>query len=137
MKLIDGCEPAIYGPRFSGPGKAHLQGESVGMTMTNLNQRILLEAPLAIPPLAEQARIVAKVDELMALCDELETRSRLEAEQHARLTAKLLTCWPRASRRTRSPNIGPVLPRISTYCLTGLRRWTRSSLSLRGVGREI
>ena len=43
-----------------------------------------------IPPLAEQARIVAHVDELMRLCDALETKGRLEAEQHARLLSTLL-----------------------------------------------
>ncbi|UIF86103.1 hypothetical protein KAF44_19115 [Cupriavidus necator] len=42
-----------------------------------------------LPPRAEQARIVAKVQELMRLSDELESRGSLEAEQHARLTTTL------------------------------------------------
>ncbi len=59
--------------------------------MTNLNQRMLLASrPLPLPPLAEQARIVARVDELMRLCDALEAKGRLEAEQHARLLGTLL-----------------------------------------------
>jgi type I restriction enzyme S subunit len=45
---------------------------------------------IALPPYAEQARIVARVDELMRLCDALEEKGRLEAEQHARLLSTLL-----------------------------------------------
>jgi len=45
---------------------------------------------IPVPPLAEQARIVARVDELMRLCDALEAKGRLEAEQHARLLSTLL-----------------------------------------------
>lgn len=54
--------------------REYLGGESVGATMQNLNQAILAKMPVGVPPLAEQHRIVAKVDELMTLCDNLKAR---------------------------------------------------------------
>ena len=43
-----------------------------------------------LPPVEEQSRIVARVDELMRLCDTLEAKGRLEAEQHTRLLDSVL-----------------------------------------------
>ena len=43
-----------------------------GIAYKGLNLGSLREFPAPLPPLAEQHRIVAKVDELMALCDRLE-----------------------------------------------------------------
>lgn len=69
------------------------------MTGTAGQKRVSAEffanSPLSLPPLAEQHRIVAKVEELTALCDQLksaqvereETRSRMTAESFARLNA--------------------------------------------------
>jgi type I restriction enzyme S subunit len=45
---------------------------------------------VVLPPLAEQHRIVAKVDELMALCDQLETQHSKAAEAHEKLVSHLL-----------------------------------------------
>ena len=67
-----------------------------GGTHTNkLNLGDLHTVALPLPPLAEQHRIVAKVDELMDLCDQLQasrnereaTRDRLAKSSLARLTA--------------------------------------------------
>ena len=45
---------------------------------------------VGLPPLAEQSRIVTRVEELMRLCDALEAKGQLEATQHAQLVSTLL-----------------------------------------------
>lgn len=52
-----------------------------GLVMTHINRGPFLNHVVWIPPLAEQRRIVAKVDELMALCDRLEA-ARASVEAH-------------------------------------------------------
>jgi len=52
--------------------------------------KVLNSQLFAVAPIAEQARIVSRVDELMQLCDALEAKGRLEAHQHARLLETLL-----------------------------------------------
>ena len=51
--------------------KTYLGGESVGTTMSNLNHKILSKMPVPLPPLAEQKRIVEKLEQLLPLCERL------------------------------------------------------------------
>ncbi len=54
----------------------YLEEAKSGMaaSQVNISQEKLRVAPIPLAPLAEQHRIVAKVDQLMALCDQLKTR---------------------------------------------------------------
>src|SRR5690606_35291983 len=67
-----------------------------------LNRNEAYELCIALPPLAEQHRIVAKVDELMALCDQLEQQSEHQLDAHQQLTEPLLSALlnPAASALT-------------------------------------
>jgi type I restriction enzyme S subunit len=47
----------------------------------------------ALPPLAEQKRIVAKVDVLMALCDRLDAQQQERTTRHAALARASLACF--------------------------------------------
>jgi len=61
-----------------------------GMNLPRLATEKAREAPFALPPLAEQQRIVAKVDELIALCDALEAESAAAMAAHQALVEALL-----------------------------------------------
>ncbi len=64
--------------------------KSTGTTINNLGLMAMNEFPIPLPPLSEQKRIVAKVDELMALCDKLEAEQFKNLKTHQVLVKTLL-----------------------------------------------
>jgi type I restriction enzyme S subunit len=62
----------------------------VGVSREGLSIAKLGQFLIPLPPLAEQTRIVTRVEELMRLCDALEAKGQLEATQHAQLVSTLL-----------------------------------------------
>ena len=72
---------------------AHAQG-AVGLRHITKGKLESIRIPL--PPLAEQKRIVAKVDELMALCDRLEAQQQERGQQHAALSRASLARFAEA-----------------------------------------
>ena len=77
-------ELADYLFRFL-PIFAALQTSNNAIKGSTLNKGLLTLLPIALPPLAEQKRIVARVDELMALCDRLEAQQQEWETRHAAL----------------------------------------------------
>lgn len=67
-----------------------LRARSMGTGQPNVNGTALKSLLIPLPPLAEQHRIVAKVDELMALCDKLEAQQTDSEAAHSLLVKTLL-----------------------------------------------
>ncbi|MEZ8943466.1 restriction endonuclease subunit S [Vibrio sp. 10N.247.311.12] len=63
---------------------------SSSTTIAILNKGKWESIPIPLPPVAEQHRIVAKVDELMTLCDQLEQQTEDSIEAHQVLVTTLL-----------------------------------------------
>jgi type I restriction enzyme S subunit len=57
---------------FIRASREHLFAQGKGLAQQNISQAILKSQRIELPPVEDQSRIVAKVDELMALCDQLE-----------------------------------------------------------------
>ena len=81
----------------------YVNARSYGMKMPRLGTEDGRKAYFPLPPLAEQHSIVAKVDELMALCDQLENQHSNAAEAHEKLVNYLL------GTLTQSPKTGSPL----------------------------
>jgi len=74
-----GINPYLYFRFFQKLGfSGEINQYRKGVGISSLSGKTLSSIPVPLPPLEEQKRIVAKIDELMALCD------RLEAQQQKR-----------------------------------------------------
>lgn len=76
LKIYDDTVNKRYLISFISATASHLVDESTGTSWKNIRTDTLKTIYFPLPPLAEQQRIVAKVDELMALCDELEATEK-------------------------------------------------------------
>lgn len=77
-----------------------IHAESMGTTVHTLTIARANETLCPLPPLAEQHRIVTKVDELMALCDRLEAQQAGAESAHTKLVQALLDSLTQASDAT-------------------------------------
>ena len=82
LRCLAGAQPKFLSIVFRAYESELLQ-IGTGTTFKAISKKDLELLPLLVPPVEEQARIVAKVDELMAKCDELEKQQ--EATRNTRI----------------------------------------------------
>ncbi|MCJ0877816.1 restriction endonuclease subunit S [Pseudomonas sp. JI-2] len=88
LNLASGVSKDFVRLLIEGPGfMKYALKSATGTTIKNLGLKAMNDYPIALPPLAEQHRIVAKVDQLTAICDQLKTR----LTQARRLNEQLAT----------------------------------------------
>ncbi len=85
-----------------------------GIAMIHMTKERMEKLVLPIPPIEEQHRIVAKVDELMALCDQLEQQTDASLGAHQTLVETLLSALTSAADHAQ---FASAWQRIATRCL--------------------
>lgn len=94
LRLTELCEPRFVLLVNNAAAHARLHyaenASGVSPSMKNISRPVIFALPFPLPPLAEQRRIVAKVYELMMLCDQLETSLTTSDDTRHRLLDALL-----------------------------------------------
>ena len=77
LSVVQGCNPRYLNlANLASAARTHYEREATGTSssMKNVSQRIIRRTPIPLPPREEQDRIVAVVDDLMALVHKLRLR---------------------------------------------------------------
>jgi type I restriction enzyme S subunit len=91
-------------------GRAELVRRAYGAGKPGLNLDNIRSLPIPLSPLAEQQHIIARVNELMSLCDCLEAQISSARSDSRRLLEAVLH-QELAFRAATSPIAGPDMPR--------------------------
>ncbi len=115
----------------SDSNNGRLANYCTGVTIKHLTTKRLVKYCFPIPPLAEQHRIVAKVDELMALCDRMETSRKEQEATRDRLTAASLA-------RLNAPDPDPaVFQNHTAFVLNNLTSFTTRPDQIKALRQTI
>jgi type I restriction enzyme S subunit len=98
--------PFWFESYFNSPiGRGYFESASKQTTnLASINMRQVRSCPIPLPPLAEQRRIVAKVDQLMALVDTLEAQLASSRTTAAKLLAALVAELTDPNRSNEGPH---------------------------------
>jgi type I restriction enzyme S subunit len=109
-----------------------LEAQSVGSTMVNLNQKILLSLEIYWPSLPKQREIVRRVEALFAYADRLEARYTAARAQVEKLTPSLLAKAFRGELVSQVPNdesASVLLERIRAAAPASTKRNNRKAVN--------
>ncbi|MBY5924045.1 MULTISPECIES: restriction endonuclease subunit S [unclassified Halomonas] len=93
----DHLEPLFMKLAVNGQMSHFVQSAQGGVGLKHVTKSVLNNALIALPPFAEQCKIVEKVDELMALCDRLEQQVGDQLKAHEVLVDTLLDALTRSA----------------------------------------
>ena len=91
IKLIQGINSTYINSLIRSELIQSVINEAKNSTNDNISMKSIKNFLIPLPPFAEQKRIVAKVDELMLLCDQLEQQTEASIDAHATLVDVLLS----------------------------------------------
>lgn len=78
------CTNSFYGKDY------FLSASKQTTNLASINMTQLRNFPVALPPIAEQERILAKVEQLLTVCDQLEEQSLSAKNQRTKLLNSIL-----------------------------------------------
>lgn len=84
------CKAFIRAIVDSPYGQGYMKGETKGVALPGVNVGDFRKMPIALPPIKEQERIVAKVNQLVEICDQLKDRLKDSQTTQLHLTDAIL-----------------------------------------------